>query len=138
MKKSIICNLILFIVFSPPSLASPVFTDDPSKFVRLSDGRQVEFGQGVICSDDCVSTEIFTPPDDNARRRWMLVPFIGTAIVLCAVLCRGGSAPPTVTPNPPGNPTPPTPPPPTEIPEPLTVATVSLGLAMIAALRKRA
>lgn len=133
LTKHIITNAILLWAFSPVSLANAIRFDDP-KFVTLSDGRNVPYGQGVICSDECVEAAAESLPDSRTRR-WWLVP-ITTVAVLCAVLCRPGN-PPTITPDEPLTPRPnPTPaprrdtPPRAEVPDRNSLELVGLGLAM--------
>lgn len=139
--KPLICNAVLLWAFSPVSLATAIRFDDP-KFVTLSDGRRVEFGQGIICTDDCLSAEI-PGLADSSSRRLLWIPLI-TTVVICAILCRPG-APPVVVPNQPDNPPRITPTPPprrdvpprTEVPEPATLLLLGAGLAFFASQLKR-
>lgn len=137
LTKHIITNVVLLWAFSPVSLANPIRFDDP-KFVTLSDGRRVPYGQGVICSDECVTAESLP----GGSRQWWIVPVM-TTVVVCALLCRPVQ-PPTLIPNQPETPNTPNPtprrnvPPRTEVPDRNTLELLGLGLAMCwAAIRLR-
>lgn len=80
----------------------------PPEFVRLPDGRIVPYGPGVICADVDVKDEVIT---ESRSRRWLIAVPIITAVVACAVLCRGNDRPPR-PPFPPTTPDPPATPPP--------------------------
>lgn len=118
---------------------------DQPEFVRLSDGRLIPYGPGVICSDACVESEIVQPN----RKWWIAVPLVGGAVLVGALLAGNDSIPgrpsivdnttqnPTPTPTPVVDPTPnPSPTPndkqPEPVPEPATIALLGTGLALMA------
>ncbi len=120
---------------------------DQPEFVRLSDGRLIPYGPGVICSDACVESEVIQPH----RKWWIALPLIGGAVIVGALLAGNDSTPirrsevgtttqspsPTPTPTPTTDPTPsPSPTPndkqPEPVPEPSTIALLGTGLALIA------
>lgn len=128
-------NLICSIFWSFATMASPLTferTQEPKPLViRLSDGRIVPEGSGVICSDDCVEAAAISLPDSSSRR-WLIMIPIGTAIIACAILCRGGDTSigrPPVTELPPDTPT-------TPVPEMPTALFVALGILGLYRMRK--
>ena len=106
-------------------------------FVQLIDGRIVPYGPGIVCSDECVQSDAMALSDEVAPRLaptgvrpWLLaIPAIVGGVVLCAVLCRGGT--PTIVSDSSRGITP-TPPPAADVPEPTTLVLLGLGLAMMA------
>lgn len=136
---------------------------DQPEFVRLSDGRLIPYGPGVICSDVCVESNVIENPP-GISRKWLIgIPIAGAAIALIFLTTGDTSIPrptavddtskgpsPTPTPTPgttptPGptpNPTPtplPTPPcdQPQPVPEPGTIGLLGLGLALLSRKRVR-
>ena len=102
--------------------ASPVFPQDP-EYVRLSDGRLVKFGPGVICDERCA--EAVAPVDDNRRRSVIILTAVAFTGLTLLLLPRC----PPVTPSVPAPPfSPPPGPPITPIPETGTGALLALGL----------
>ena len=115
---------------------------DHPEFVRLTDGRMIPYGPGVICSDACV--ESLAEPQGFPRKWLIALPLVGAAIV-GVILATNSSRiprtavdsviqPPTTTPTPTPVPvcvgdncsTPPTEP----VPEPATLALMGAGLAV--------
>ncbi len=119
----------------PPKISE---SGDRPDFVRLADGRIVEYGPGVVCSDACVPAEAEGPSDPSELRTvitglnpWLLaVPMIVGGVVACAVLCRGGDNRAVLTTTEPPRVV--TPPNQTDVPEPATLMLLGLGLAMMA------
>lgn len=72
-------NLLLAIALMPIQI---VPSQDPVS-VKLSDGRIVPFGQGTICTDIC-TVDI---PEPVSKKTTALLT-VGTAITICAFLCR--------------------------------------------------
>ncbi len=95
---------LILILLSTSVAASPMtFGDDPP-FVKLSDGRIVPYGQGVICSDECRPPAPVDPADAKLKR-WVITGavVVGT-IVLVAGSRGGGGRVPLEVPNPPPSP----------------------------------
>lgn len=121
-------------------------SDPPQiKTVRLSDGREVDFGPGVICSDACIEANAMSlldavpaeaaPPSSSLSTAfWIAVPILGGVVVY--LLLRGGT--PTLVVVPGGGTTPGGNTPGAAVSEPTTLLLLGSGLASVAAgLRRR-
>ena len=121
---------------------------DQPEFVRLSDGRLIPYGPGVICSDVCVESDVVQNPPGLSRKWLIAIPIAGAALIGLLLVSGDSSLPrPTAvsdnhqdpkTPTP--DPTPvPSPTPggeqPQPVPEPGTIALLGVGLALLS--RKR-
>ncbi|MBS1809083.1 MAG: PEP-CTERM sorting domain-containing protein [Acidobacteria bacterium] len=112
---------------------------DKPDFVRLTDGRIVPYGPGIVCSEECLQSDALALSDEavprltpNVFRPWLLaIPAIVGGVVICAVLCRGGDSPTNVSSATPPVINPPVPPV-TDVPEPATLVLLGVGLAMMA------
>lgn len=126
--------LALFGVIRSSVYANPIqIMQDPIQpaTVRLSDGRIVPFGPGVICKPEvCETIGIET----TIEKKWLAVGF-GSGAVLCAILCRPSGNPLPIAgtaiskgPDPVG----------VDIPEVSTLTALGTGLLAIAfSLRRR-
>lgn len=123
---------------------------DQPDFVRLSDGRLIPYGPGVICSESCVEGEVI---EQGFNRKWLIaIPIVAGVVIGFWIhgsrtspptSVAGVNQPPTSTPTP--TPTPsgtpsstPTPPGPTPtpdqpqpVPEPGTMLLLGAGLAAL-------
>ncbi len=126
--------------------ATTMESQDQPEFVRLSDGRLIPYGPGIICSDLCVEPVAAENPPGLSRRWLIAIPIAGAAIAAVLLASGDSSLPrptavsndnqgPTPTPTPNPNPTP-TPTPtnpgdqPQPVPEPGTIALLGIGLAL--------
>lgn len=110
---------------------------DGQTVILMPDGRVLSLGQGVLCTDECVTPAI-TP--ERSSRRWLIPVVLGAALIaVCVIACRGcRDTPPIVSP-----PTalvppmiqPPTQPPITPVPEPSTLLLFAAGLLLSFSLR---
>lgn len=117
---------------------SKIIEVNGEKMILLPDGRQLPFGSGVICSDDCPE---ITTPASHRPLLWLLIP---AGIITTVLLWPTPETPqpprsvigPTPTPTPrrdvPSRPIAP----PVEVPEPGTFALSLAGLGLF--LRRRA
>lgn len=131
MKSQITRNLICSLFWAVAIQAAPLtFHQEPQQppkplVIRLSDGRSVPEGPGVICSEECVAAEAASLPDAPGSRRWLIAIPIGAGIIACAVLCRGSRDTsvnrPPVPPNAPDQPGAP-------VPESAPVALLAVGI----------
>ena len=72
-------HIILIILLSLSTVAAPVQFDDPT-WVKLSDGRIVPFGAGLICTNTCTEEEI--AGDHTFSSRWLIaLPIAGAVII---------------------------------------------------------
>lgn len=138
---------------------------DQPEFVRLSDGRLIPYGPGVICSEVCVETDVRETPPGLSRKWLIAIPIAGAAIAAILLTSGETSIPrrtavggtsqepsptptptpgttPTPTPTPIPNPTPtPLPTPPSDqphpVPEPGTIGLLGAGLALLSRKRVR-
>ena len=112
------------------------------EFVRLSDGRLIPYGPGVICSEACVESEAIANPSGFPRKWLIALPLAGAALVGVILATSDSSrtprtavdnntkpptdtVTPTPTPTPPGGGDQPQP-----VPEPATLALMGAGLAI--------
>ena len=124
---------------SPQTAAKISDSGEKPEFVRLTDGRVVPYGPGIVCSDECIQSEALALGDEALPllptagfNTWLLaVPAAVAGVVACFVLCRGGDSSTLVTSTPPVV-NPPPPPPAADVPEPATLMLLGLGLAMMA------
>lgn len=65
-------------------------TTDDYQWVRLSNGRVVPLGPGVLCTEECASASL--PPSISSRK--LLFVSLTGLIVSCALLCRSGHSAP--------------------------------------------
>ncbi len=112
-------NLILALALMPIQLLPQ---QDPIT-VKLSDGRVVPYGPGVICDDQCYEDIDLT----KDKKAWWVIP-VASSIILCSVLCRHSKT--TITDNPPT-------PNITEVPEPISLVTLGFGFILIVFLSRR-
>ena len=121
---------------------------DQPEFVRLSDGRLIPYGPGVICSDVCVESDVVQNPPGLSRKWLIAIPIAGAALIGLLLVSGDSSLPrPTAVSDnhqdpktPTSDPTPvPSPTPggeqPQPVPEPGTIALLGVGLALLS--RKR-
>lgn len=143
------------ITSQPTSGGVVVESLEQPEFVRLSDGRLIPYGPGVICSDICVEPPVTENPP-GLSRKWLIAIPIAGGIIAGFILTNGtASLPrptptvggvsqtpsPTPTPSSSVTPTPnPTPPgdQPKPVPEPGTMALLGAGLALLARKKIRA
>ncbi|MFN7926939.1 MAG: PEP-CTERM sorting domain-containing protein [Blastocatellia bacterium] len=121
---------------------------DQPEFVRLSDGRMIPYGPGVICSEVCTNSEVAENPPGLSRKWLIAIPIAGAAIAGFILVSGEASLPrprpvvggvsqepsPTPTPTPTTTPTPSSTPPgeqPKPVPEPGTIALLGAGLALL-------
>ena len=121
---------------------------DQPEFVRLSDGRLIPYGPGVICSDVCVESDVVQNPPGLSRKWLIAIPIAGAALIGLLLVSGDSSLPrPTAVSDTNQNPKTPTPDPtpvpsptpggdqPQPVPEPGTIALLGIGLALLS--RKR-
>ena len=108
------------------------------EFVRLADGRVVPFGPGIICTDECIKSDLISSiiPKAGGLNPWLIaIPVAAAGIIALVVLQKGSGSstvildtntPQIVVPQP--TPTPPQ----AEVPEPATLILLGIGLSLIA------
>lgn len=108
------------------------------EFVRLTDGRIVPYGPGLVCTEECVQTEALAlsdePLPDIAKvggRRWAFALPLA-AVPLAFLFLNRDNTPRTIVSDSSRNVTPTPPPTPVDVPEPATLVLLGLGLAMMA------
>lgn len=120
---------LILILLSASVTASPMtFGDDPP-FVKLSDGRIVPYGQGVICSDECRPPAPVDPTDAKLKR-WVITGAVVGTIVLVAGSRGGGGRVPLEIPNSPSSPL-------TPVSEPGLLCLLGSGLVVVGRLLKK-
>ena len=73
--------------FAQDDKLSKVVVVNGEERILLPDGRIIPMGQGVICTDDCVSTEAPEAPGmKQSSRKWLFLAAIVAAVSVAAIV----------------------------------------------------